>query len=89
MGGSALLAMLLGCAHFGWYLGLMSALGFHNNELGGAARVDRFRQFIRVRLTETGLTAYVIAMDELADPRDPKARPRPFLIDAFEIKPRA
>ena len=89
MGGSALLAMLLGCAHFGWYLGVMSALGFHNNELGGAARVDRFRQFIRLRLTETGLTAYVIAMDKLADPRDPKARPRPFLIDAFEIKPRA
>jgi hypothetical protein len=25
----------------------MRSLGFHNNEVGGAARVDRFRQFIR------------------------------------------
>jgi hypothetical protein len=54
----------------------------HNNEAGGAARIERFKQFIRFRLTEDDLTGYVIAIDE------PKTKGRllaPRVIDVFRL----
>ena len=90
MGASSVTAMLLGCAHFGWYLAVMSSLGFHNNELGGAARADQFRQFIRFRVTERAVTGYVIGLDQVVDTKHRKhgATLAPFVIDVFEIVPR-
>ena len=68
----------------GWYLTVAAALGAHGNEVGGAARVDRFRQFIRFRLTADALTGFVIAIDEpSADP----AAIRPYVVDVFQIAP--
>ena len=77
VGGSSVLAMFVGSAHFGWYLA--AARRFHNNELGGAARVDRFRQFIRFRLTAEGLTGYVIGLEQVVRefPRDPTGKAQP------------
>ena len=79
-----LAAMFFGCAQFGWYLAIAGAAGGHNNEVGGAALVDRYRQFLRFRLTADGLTCYVIGLDEVS--LDPGAL-RPRLVDRFEIRP--
>src|SRR5262249_18279688 len=51
------------CLWFGWYLAVCFVFNGHNNEIGGAARIERFKQFIRFRLTENTLTGYVIAVD--------------------------
>jgi hypothetical protein len=86
----ALISMVIGCAHFGWYLAAMSRLGFHNNELGGAAKVDRFRQFIRFRVTPDRVTGYVIGLERIIDraERPTGADLRPFVLDVFEVTPR-
>lgn len=38
----------------------------HNNEVGGAARIENYKQFIRFRLTKNTLTGYVIAIDDVS-----------------------
>ncbi|HUQ08484.1 MAG TPA: hypothetical protein VM261_38600 [Kofleriaceae bacterium] len=83
--GGALLAMFFGCALFGWYLAIAGALDGHFNEIAAAALVDRYRQFIRFRLTPDGLTGYVIGVDQVS--MDPAAL-RPRVVDRFEIAPR-
>lgn len=66
----SLLAGLVGavmcCVWFGWYLGVCFIFNGHNNEVGGAARIEKFKQFIRFRVTEEGITGYVIAVDEVS-----------------------
>ena len=75
------------CYWFGWYLGVCFAFNGHNNEVGGAARIERFKQFIRFRLSEQGeLTGYVIAVN---DPSDDGRDLRPHLVDVFRLWPRA
>jgi len=49
---------------FGWYLLVSLAFAGHNDEAAGAARVEKYKQFIRFRLTPDTLTGYVIAIDE-------------------------
>jgi hypothetical protein len=83
----------MSCLWFGWYLGVCSLFNGHNNEAGGAARIEKFKQFIRFKLTEDGLTGYVIAVDDVSmigeqrdngewnDGRDLK----PKLIDVFHL----
>ncbi len=83
--GGALCAMFFGCALFGWYLAIAGALDGHFNEMAAAALVDRYRQFIRFRLTADRLTGYVIGVDDVA--MDPAAL-RPRLVDRFDIGPR-
>jgi hypothetical protein len=81
---TAVVAIAIGCAHMGWYLAVAAALGAHGNEVGGAARIDHYRQFIRFRLTADGLTGFVIAIDRpSADP----AALRPYVVDVFTIAP--
>ncbi len=84
-GGGALCAMFFGCALLGWYLAICGAFDGHFNEIAAAALVDRYRQFIRFRLTPTELTGYVIAVDDVS--LDP-ARLRPHLVDRFHISGR-
>ena len=84
---------VISCLWFGWYLGICSVFNGHNNEVGGAARIERFKQFIRFRVTRDGLTGYVIAVDDVSmigemkdngevnDGRDLK----PKLIDVFHL----
>lgn len=83
------------CLWFGWYLGICFIFNGHNNEVGGAARIEEFKQFIRFRVTEQGLTGYVIAVDNVSMIGDPvPGKPggkdgrslMPKLIDVFHLK---
>ncbi len=67
---------------FGWYLLVSLAFAGHNDEAAGAARVEKYKQFIRFRLTPDTLTGYVVAIDEPnINGRDLKPR----IVDVFSI----
>jgi hypothetical protein len=81
------------CLWTGWYFAVCFAFNGHNNEVGGAARIENFKQFIRFRLTRDGITGYVIAVDDVSriDTTDNSGRKRdgsdlkPKLIDVFHL----
>jgi hypothetical protein len=78
------LGAILSCTWLGWYLAVSLCFDGHNNEAGGGARIERFKQLIRFRLNQDGLTGYVIAIDEpKADGKDLQPR----VIDVFELRP--
>ncbi|HEX7956300.1 MAG TPA: hypothetical protein VF508_05110, partial [Pyrinomonadaceae bacterium] len=60
---AGLLGAVLCCVWLGWYFAVSLAYHGHNNEIAGAARIERFKEFVRVRINRDGLTAYVIAVD--------------------------
>lgn len=73
---------LLSCVWIGWYFAVCLGFNGHNNEAGGAARIEQYKQFISFRLTENDLTGYVIAV------KDPKQKGReltPQVIDVFRL----
>ncbi|OLE53238.1 MAG: hypothetical protein AUG51_14190 [Acidobacteria bacterium 13_1_20CM_3_53_8] len=72
----------MSCVLFGWYLAVALAFNGHNNEAGGAARIEGFKEFIRFRLTPKGLTGYVIGMDE---PSTDGEKLQPKIVDIFRI----
>jgi hypothetical protein len=72
----------LSCIWLGWYFGVSLAFHGHNNESGGAARIERFKQLVRFRLTPDSLTGYVIAVD---DPKRDGKLLDPELIDVFHL----
>jgi hypothetical protein len=74
--------MLMTCVWFGWYLAVSLAFQGHNNEAGGAARIEAFKQFIRFRLTENELTGYVIGVDK---PQTNGSALTPKIIDVFTV----
>lgn len=74
---------LLACVWLGWYFAVCLVFNGHNNETGGAARIERFKQMIRFRLSKDELTGYVIAVD---DPKQDGAKLRPKIIDIFHLK---
>ncbi|HEY8461636.1 MAG TPA: hypothetical protein VIM99_14700 [Blastocatellia bacterium] len=80
---AGLIGLVMSCVWFGWYLGVCFAFNGHNNEVGGACRIEEFKQFIRFRLTEDGLTGYVIAVDH---PRMPGRDLKPRLVDIFHLR---
>lgn len=82
---AAVVGAVMCCYWFGWYLGVCFAYNGHNNEVGGAARIEQFKQFIRFRLTEQGLTGYVIAVN---DPKDDGDKLTPHLVDVFHLRPK-
>jgi hypothetical protein len=51
------------CVWFGWYLAVALGFNAHNNEAGGAARLDAYRHFIRFKVEPDALTGYVIGFD--------------------------
>lgn len=77
------LGALFGCTWFGWYLVVASFFNGHNNEVGGAARIEEFKQIIRFRLTANELTGHVIAIDQ---PEKDGALLRPRIVDVFTVK---
>jgi hypothetical protein len=81
----ALMAGALGCTWAGWYFATSLAFDGHNNEAGGAARIEGYKEFVRVRLTKETLTAYVIAIDEPATDGE-KLAPR--IVDTFTLTAR-
>lgn len=78
------LGTILSCTWLGWYLAVSLCFDGHNNEAGGGARIERFKQFIRFRLTEQGLTGYVIAIDK---PEADGQKLMPKVVDIFEVRP--
>ena len=47
----------------GWYLAVCFMFNGHNNETGGAGRIEEFKGFVRVCLRKDSLTVYVIGVD--------------------------
>ena len=71
--------------HLGWYMAIAAAGGGHSNEVGGAARLEAYRQFIRFKLTPDELVGHVIAVDR-PEPDGKLLRPR--LVERFTVRPR-
>jgi hypothetical protein len=74
---------VLCCLWFGWYLAVSLSYQGHNNEAGGAARIERFKEFIRFRITPNDITGYVIAVD---DPGKEGDKLKPKLVDVFRLR---
>lgn len=72
------------CVWFGWYLAVALAFDAHFNEAGGAARLDRYRHFIRFKLERDRLTGYVIGWD---CPSVELERLDAKLVDVFTLTP--
>jgi hypothetical protein len=70
------------CVWLGWYLAVSLGFNGHNNEVGGATRIENFKQLVRIRLTRDTLSAYVIAVDE---PQSEGNLLKPRMIDAFTL----
>jgi hypothetical protein len=79
---AGLLGAALCCVWLGWYFAVSLLFHGHNNEIAGAARIERFKQFVRVRINKEGLTGYVIAIDY---PRRNGKDLNPRLVDVFHI----
>lgn len=83
------------CIWLGWYLATALAFGAHVNEAGGAARSDSYRHFVRLKLSKSGVTGYVIGFDqpavctELSCPHEPGQcqRLKPRLVHSFTLAP--
>jgi MFS family permease len=61
---AAIIGVFMSCVWFGWYLAVALLFNGHNNEAGGAARLQGYKQFMRIRLRQDDLTAYVIGFDK-------------------------
>jgi hypothetical protein len=77
---------ILCCLWTGWYFAICFAFNGHNNEVGGAARIEEFKEFIRFRLTRDGITGYVIALDSVSDVGEKDKGGR--FMDGRDLKPR-
>ena len=78
-----LFGCLMSCVSLGWYFAVALAFNGHCDQAGGAARIQRFKEFMRIRLKADRLTAYVIGID---DPKMNGSELRPRIIDCFELK---
>lgn len=77
------LGFLLSMSFLSWYFAVSLAFHGHNNEVGGAGRIEKFRHILRVRVTREGLTVYAIAFKE------PKTEGHELdlkLVDVFSLK---
>ena len=79
---AGLIGAVMSCALFGSYLAVALAFNGHNNEAGGAARIEGFKHLIRFRLNADVLTGYVMAIDQ-AEPDGSNLKPR--IVDVFHI----
>lgn len=76
------IGFLHGCLQFSWYLIVANGFDGHNNEVGGAARIGRFKEFLRLRVRPDSITVHTIAFDDpQADGDDLKAK----LQDVFTL----
>lgn len=86
------LGAVLSCVWFGWYLAVSLSFNGHNNEAGGGARLPRYRQFIRFKVTEKQLTGYVIGIDIPQDDIGQQSmqtdKANIHLVDVFSIRAR-
>jgi hypothetical protein len=68
---------------FSWYLAVSLMFNGHNNEAGGAARIQDYKHILRIKVQENTLTVYVIGFDK-AETELEKLSPQ--LFDRFELK---
>jgi hypothetical protein len=68
---------------FSWYLAVSLLFNGHNNEAGGAARIQGYKHILRIKVERDKLTVYVIGFDDAEIELD-KLKPR--LVDKFELK---
>lgn len=68
---------------FSWYLSVSLAFNGHNNEAGGAARIEDFKFILRVKVERDQLTVFVIGFDEA---RHELEKLKLKLVDKFTIK---
>lgn len=86
---SGIIAAIMACVWLGWYLAIALEFNGHNNEAGGAAQIERFKEFMRIRLArdpktgEETLTAFVIAVDE---PQKSGKNLKPRLVDVLTLR---
>jgi hypothetical protein len=66
----------------GWYLAVSLAFNGHNNEAGGAARIEDFKHILRIKVEKTKLTVYVIGF---AKAETDIKNLQPKLVDKFEL----
>jgi hypothetical protein len=79
---ACLFGLAFSCIWVGWYFAVCLRFNGHNNETGGAARIENFKQFIRFRVRENSITGYVIAVDDpMPDGKDLQAK----LVDVFHL----
>jgi len=80
---AALLGALMSCVWLGWYLAVSLEFNGHYSEAGGAARIEEYKEFIRIRLAQDSLKAYVIGIDK---PLSNGAALKMKIIDVFELR---
>lgn len=86
--GGCFIGSYLCLRYFKFYLGIAALLDAHNNEVGAAASVSKFRQMIRFRVNADGLTGFVIAVRDAETASPGRAPQLAFeLIDEFVIHP--
>ena len=78
-----ILGVILSLSLLSWYFAVSLAFQGHNNEAGGAARIEKFKHIVRLRLRKDDLTAYVIGIDL---PRADGYKSEPKLIDVFTLR---
>lgn len=80
---AVLLGFLLSMSWLSWYFGVALSFQGHNNEAGGAARIEAFKHIVRIRLTNDTLTAYVVGLEEpAAEGSDLRLK----LVDCFRLR---
>jgi hypothetical protein len=68
---------------FSWYLAVSLLFNGHNNEAGGAARIQGYKHILRIKVEKDKLTVYVIGFDDAEIELDDL---EPRLVDKFELK---
>ncbi|HVE58944.1 MAG TPA: hypothetical protein VNB22_19125 [Pyrinomonadaceae bacterium] len=68
---------------FSWYLGVSVLYNGHNNEAGGMARIEDFKQILRIKVEPEKLTVFVIGLDTARPNLDEKLKLK--LVDKFEL----
>ncbi len=81
---AAALGALMTCVWLGWYFAVSLAFNGHNDQAGAAARIEGYKQFIRIRIKQDELTAFVIAVDK---PETSGKKLEPRIIDVFRLRP--
>ena len=80
---AGLVGLVMTCVSFGWYLAVSLAFNGHNNEAGGAARIERFKGFVRLCVTKDALKVYVIGFEK---PEIDGHKLKLKIIDMFQLK---
>ena len=81
---ACLFGLAFSCIWVGWYFAVCLRFNGHNNETGGAARIENYKQFVRFRVRDNDLTGYVIAVDTPQDTGNKLENVK--LVDVFQLK---